>query len=81
MSGAFRRDNPEELNDIDKECFNNVSDKHKRNIIEQGLIDERGEKWLGQVGFIGPLLTEHLTHDHEITFYLCEPAPMTVIFF
>ncbi len=78
MSGAFSGDNPTELNDIDKECFNNSPDEHKKNIIEQGLIDKSGEKWLGQVGFIGPLLSEHLSHDHEIIFYLCGPAPMTV---
>jgi Na+-transporting NADH:ubiquinone oxidoreductase subunit NqrF len=42
------------------------------------LIDKSGEKWLGEVGFIGPLLTKYLTHDPNITFYLCGPAPMTV---
>jgi len=78
MSGAFRGDNPSELDDKDKECFSNASEEHKRNIIEQGLIDKNGEKWLGQVGFIGPLLTKYLKYDPNITFYLCGPAPMTV---
>ncbi|MHC4268466.1 MAG: 2Fe-2S iron-sulfur cluster-binding protein [Planctomycetota bacterium] len=78
MSGAFRGDNPSELNDVDKECFFNASDEHQSNIIKHGLIDKRGEKWLGQVGFIGPLLTNYLKHDPKITFYLCGPAPMTV---
>ena len=78
MSGAFRGDNPSELDDKDKECFTNASDEHKRNIVEQGLIDKNGEKWLGEVGFIGPLLTKHLKHDPDTTFYLCGPAPMTV---
>ncbi len=78
MSGAFRGDNPSELDDKDKECFSNASEEHKRNIIEQGLIDKNGEKWLGQVGFIGPLLTKYLKYDLNITFYLCGPAPMTV---
>jgi len=78
MSGAFRGDNPSELDDRDKECFVNASDEHKRNIVEQCLIDESGDRWLGHTGFIGPLLTEYLTHDPGMTFYLCGPAPMTV---
>ncbi len=78
MSGAFRGDNPAELNDVDKECFFNASDDHQSNIKKHGLIDKSGEKWLGQVGFIGPLLTNYLKHDPKITFYLCGPAPMTV---
>ncbi len=78
MSGAFRGDNPSELDDKDKYYFTNASEEHKRDIIEPGLIDKSGEKWLGEVGFIGPLLTKYLTHDPNITFYLCGPAPMTV---
>ncbi len=78
MSGAFRGDNPSELDDKDKYYFTNASEEHKRDIIEPGLIDKSGEKWLGEVGFIGPLLTKYLTHDPSITFYLCGPAPMTV---
>ncbi len=43
------------------------------------MIDKGGEKWLGHVGFIGPLLTNYLKHDDpKTTFYLCGPAPMTV---
>lgn len=78
MSGAFRGDNPADLDKLDKECFQNASSECRRNIIEQGLIDESGEKWLGAVGFIGPLLGKYLSHDPDITFYLCGPAPMTV---
>lgn len=78
MSGAFRGDNPVELDEVDKECFNNASDEHKQLIIESGLIDEEGKKWLGPVGFIGPLLTKYLSYDSYLTFYLCGPAPMTV---
>jgi Na(+)-translocating NADH:ubiquinone oxidoreductase F subunit len=78
MSGAFRGDNPSELDDKDKYYFTNASEEHKRDIIEPGLIDKSGGKWLGEVGFIGPLLTKYLTHDPNITFYLCGPAPMTV---
>ncbi|ODS31681.1 MAG: Na+-translocating NADH-quinone reductase subunit F [Candidatus Scalindua rubra] len=78
LSGAFKGDNPSELDELDKECFQNASDEHRQNIVEQGLIDESGEKWLGQVGFIGPLLNKYLTHDPKRTFYLCGPAPMTV---
>jgi Na(+)-translocating NADH:ubiquinone oxidoreductase F subunit len=78
MSGAFRGDNPSELNDVDKECFFGASEEHQHDIIKHGLIDKSGEKWLGQVGFIGPLLTNYLAHDPKTTFYLCGPAPMTV---
>jgi Na+-transporting NADH:ubiquinone oxidoreductase subunit NqrF len=78
MSGAFRGDNPSELDNMDKKYFTNASEEQKRNIVEPGLIDKSGEKWLGEVGFIGPLLTKYLTHDPNITFYLCGPAPMTV---
>ncbi len=78
LSGAFRGDNPADLDKLDKECFRNASSERRRNIIEQGLIDESGEKWLGKVGFIGPLLSKYLSHDPDITFYLCGPAPMTV---
>jgi len=78
MSGAFRGDNPSELNDVDKECFFGTSEEHQSDIIKHGLIDKSGEKWLGQVGFIGPLLTNYLAYDPKTTFYLCGPAPMTV---
>ena len=79
MSGGFRGDNPSELNDIDKKCFFSSSEEHQREIIKHGYIDKSGEKWLGQVGFIGPLLTNYLKHDDpKTTFYLCGPAPMTV---
>ncbi len=78
MSGAFKGDNPSELNDIDKEYFASASDEQRENIIEQGLIDKNGEKWLGRAGFIGPLLTEYLKYDPDTVFYLCGPAPMTV---
>jgi hypothetical protein len=78
LSGAFRGDNPADLDKLDKECFQNASSERRRNIREQGLIDESGEKWLGAVGFIGPLLSKYLSHDPDITFYLCGPAPMTV---
>jgi Na+-transporting NADH:ubiquinone oxidoreductase subunit NqrF len=78
LSGAFRGDNPADLDKLDKECFQNASSERRRNIIEQGLVDESGEKWLGEVGFIGPLLSKYLSHDPDITFYLCGPAPMTV---
>ncbi|MFQ5965084.1 MAG: NADH:ubiquinone reductase (Na(+)-transporting) subunit F [Candidatus Scalinduaceae bacterium] len=78
LSGVFKGDNPAELNKLDKECFKNISDERRRSIIEHGLIDKSGEKWLGQVGFIGPLLAKYLSYDPDITFYLCGPAPMTV---
>ncbi len=79
MSGGFRGDNPSELDDVDKECFLGLSEEHQREIIKQGYIDKSGEKWLGHVGFIGPLLTNYLKHDDpKTTFYLCGPAPMTV---
>jgi Na+-transporting NADH:ubiquinone oxidoreductase subunit NqrF len=78
LSGAFRGDNPADLDRLDKECLQNASSERRRNIIEQGLVDESGEKWLGEVGFIGPLLSKYLSRDSDITFYLCGPAPMTV---
>ena len=78
LSGAFKGDNPAELNDGDKECFHNASEECRQNIIEYGLIDAKGEKWLGMSGFIGPLLTNYLSYDPDLTFYLCGPAPMTV---
>lgn len=78
LSGAFRGDNPAELDKLDKECFQKVSDETRQKIIEHGLVDKSGSKWLGQVGFIGPLLTKYLAYDPDIIFYLCGPAPMTV---
>ena len=78
MSGAFREDNPAELNDLDKGCLHNVPDELKQKIIEHGLIDNGGEKWLGEVGFIGPLLTKYTSPGPNLTFYLCGPAQMTV---
>lgn len=78
MSGSFRGDDPSKLDDTDKECFTGSTDEHKGDIVEQGLIDRNREKWLGRVGFIGPLLTEYLQRDPETVFYLCGPAPMTV---
>jgi Na+-transporting NADH:ubiquinone oxidoreductase subunit F len=78
LSGAFRGDKPEDLNELDKEYFQNASKEQRQNIIEQGLVDESGKKWLGEVGFIGPMLTKYLKYDSNITFYLCGPAPMTV---
>jgi hypothetical protein len=78
LSGAFRGDNPVGLDELDKECFRNISNERRQIIVEQGLVDESGEKWLGEVGFIGPMLTKHLKYDPSITFYLCGPAPMTV---
>ena len=78
LSGVFRGDNPADLDKLDKECLQNASSERRQNIIEQGLVDESGEKWLGAVGFIGPLLSKYLSHDPDITFYLCGPAPMTV---
>jgi Na(+)-translocating NADH:ubiquinone oxidoreductase F subunit len=78
LSGAFRGDNPVGLDELDKECFRNISNERRQIIVEQGLVDESGEKWLGEVGFIGPMLTKYLKYDPKITFYLCGPAPMTV---
>ncbi|MBO1223519.1 MAG: 2Fe-2S iron-sulfur cluster binding domain-containing protein [Candidatus Scalindua sediminis] len=78
LSGAFRGDNPVDLDELDKECFQNVSNERRQIIVEQGLVDESGEKWFGEVGFIGPMLTKYLKYDPNITFYLCGPAPMTV---
>jgi len=78
LSGAFRGDNPAEMNDVDKKCFYNVSEGDRQLIKEQGLADEQGNQWKGQVGFIGPLLRKYLSPDANIAFYLCGPAPMTV---
>ncbi len=78
MSGGFRGDNPADLDGKDKECFSNASNECRQKIIEHGLIDESGEKWLGEVGFIGPILTKYIPHNTKLTFYLCGPAPMTV---
>jgi Na+-transporting NADH:ubiquinone oxidoreductase subunit NqrF len=78
LSGAFRGDNPAEMNDVDKKCFYNVSEADRQIIKEQGLVDEQGDRWKGQVGFIGPLLRKYLPPDPNIAFYLCGPAPMTV---
>ena len=78
LSGAFRGDNPAEMNDVDKKCFYNVSEADRQIIKEQGLVDEQGNQWKGQVGFIGPLLRKYLPPDPNIAFYLCGPAPMTV---
>ncbi len=78
LSGAFKGDNPTELDKLDKECFRNASVERRQIIVEQGLVDKSGEKWLGEVGFIGPMLTKYLKYDPNITFYLCGPAPMTV---
>jgi len=78
LSGAFRGDNPAEMNDVDKKCFYNVSEEDRQIAREQGLFDEHGNQWGGEVGFIGPLLRKYLSPDPEIVFYLCGPAPMTV---
>ena len=78
LSGAFSGDNPAEMNDVDKKCFYNVSEADRQIIKEQGLVDEQGNQWKGQVGFIGPLLRKYLPPDPNIAFYLCGPAPMTV---
>ena len=78
LSGAFRGDNPAEMNDVDKKCFYNVSEGDRQIIKEQGLADEQGNQWKGQVGFIGPLLRKYLSPGTDIAFYLCGPAPMTV---
>ncbi len=78
LSGAFRGDNPAEMNDVDKKCFYDVSEEDRKIIKEQGLVDEQRNQWKGEVGFIGPLLRKYLSPDPNITFYLCGPAPMTV---
>lgn len=78
LSGAFRGDNPAELNDVDKKCFYQISDQNRQMIKEQGLIDDKGVAWKGEVGFIGPLLKKYLPTDPNIVFYLCGPSPMTV---
>ncbi|MDE1889644.1 MAG: 2Fe-2S iron-sulfur cluster binding domain-containing protein [Planctomycetota bacterium] len=78
LSGAFRGDNPAEMNDVDKKCFYDVSEEDRKIIKEQGLVDEQKNQWKGEVGFIGPLLRKYLSPDLNIAFYLCGPAPMTV---
>lgn len=78
LSGAFRGDNPAELNDIDKQCFQSLSPESKHLAKEQGLIDDQEKLWKGEVGFIGPLLRKYLSPDQNIVFYLCGPSPMTV---
>lgn len=78
LSGAFRGDNPAELNDVDKKCLHCVPPEGKQIIKEQGLVDETGNQWKGEVGFIGPLLRKYLSPDLNIVFYLCGPSPMTV---
>ena len=78
LSGAFRGDNPAEMNDVDKKCFYGISEEDSKIIKEQGLVDERGCQWKGEVGFIGPQLRKYLSPDTNIAFYLCGPAPMTV---
>ena len=78
MSGAFKGDNPAELDDKDKVFFSKASDECRQKIIEHGLIDEGGEKWLGETGFIGPVLSKYIPRKSDLTFYLCGPAPMTV---
>lgn len=78
LSGAFRGDNPAELNDIDKQCFQSLSPESKHLAKEQGLVDDQEKLWKGEVGFIGPLLRKYLPPDQNIAFYLCGPSPMTV---
>ena len=78
LSGAFRGDNPAEMNDIDRKCFYDISPESLRIVKDSGLVDEQGTRWRGEVGFIGPLLKKYLSPDPNIVFYLCGPAPMTV---
>lgn len=78
LSGAFRGDNPAEMNDVDKKCLHCVSLEGKQIIKEQGLVDETGNQWKGEVGFIGPLMRKYLSPGPNIIFYLCGPSPMTV---
>ncbi|MDR4509416.1 MAG: 2Fe-2S iron-sulfur cluster-binding protein [Candidatus Brocadiaceae bacterium] len=78
LSGAFRGDNPAELNSADKECYAKVSSEDKKLASELGMVDEQGSQWKGEVGFIGPLLNKYLKPDPELVFYLCGPSPMTV---
>ncbi|GJQ57702.1 MAG: hypothetical protein D8M57_00490 [Candidatus Scalindua sp. AMX11] len=78
LSGAFKGDDPAVMNSVDKECLNRASDELKRNIYNDKMIDESGERWLGKTGFIGPWLTEYVIPAPDTTFYLCGPAPMTV---
>ncbi|MCF6157143.1 MAG: 2Fe-2S iron-sulfur cluster binding domain-containing protein [wastewater metagenome] len=79
LSGAFRGDNPAELNEADKKCYHCLPAEGKHVAQEQGLVDRQGNQWKGEVGFIGPLLRKYLSPaDPDIVFYLCGPAPMTV---
>ncbi len=78
LSGAFLGDNPAELNNVDKECLQSVSPEGRQIIREQWLLDDTGNQWKGEVGFIGPLLKKYLSPDPNIAFYLCGPSPMTV---
>ena len=75
---AFRGNNTAEMNDVDKKCFYNVSEADRQIIKEQGLVNDQGNQWKGQVGFIGPLLRKYLSPDPNMTFYLCGPCTMTV---
>lgn len=70
LSGAFRGDNPAELNDVDKKCLHCVPPEGKQIIKEQGLVDETGNQWKGEVGFIGPLLRKYLSPDLNIVLSL-----------
>jgi Na+-transporting NADH:ubiquinone oxidoreductase subunit F len=78
LSGAFRGDNPAEMNDVDRKCFYDISAESLRIVKDSGLVDEQGTRWKGEVGFIGPLLKKYLSPDPNMVFYLCGPAPMTV---
>lgn len=78
LSGAFRGDNPVELNDIDKQCYHSLSLEAKLLVKERGFVDNQEKQWRGEIGFIGPLLRKYLSPDQDIVFYLCGPSPMTV---
>jgi len=78
LSGAFRGDNPVELNKDDKEWSSSLSEENRRMTKEQGYINEQEDQWQGETGFIGPLLNKYLTPNPDMYFYLCGPAPMTV---
>ncbi|HQU30595.1 MAG: 2Fe-2S iron-sulfur cluster binding domain-containing protein [Planctomycetia bacterium] len=78
LSGAFRGDNPVELNDIDKQCYHSLSLEAKLLVKERGFVDNQEKQWKGEIGFIGPLLRKYLSPDQDIVFYLCGPSPMTV---
>lgn len=78
LSGAFRGDNPVELNDIDKQCYHSLSLEAKLLVKERGFVDNQEKQWKGEIGFIGPLLRKYLSPDQDIKFYLCGPSPMTV---